>query len=137
MITFGLKTNSGIPVANGNISISVYFKDNDAWVGNYSCLSGEGWTPDLPVGLYYAIFDTEYAEFKPINWTITVAFPQHTFWFLNYTINGNDNPVIELSNDFYFDPAYDAAFVDGIVINRTITIKGNGSVIDAKGQVNR
>ena len=41
-LTFDLKTNSSIPVTNGNISISVYFKDNGEWVRNYTCLSGEG-----------------------------------------------------------------------------------------------
>jgi predicted outer membrane repeat protein len=74
-LTFDLKTNSGTPVTNGNISISLYFKNNDSWVGNYSCLSGEGWTVDLPVGSYYAIFYTEYAEFQPINRTITITLP--------------------------------------------------------------
>ena len=133
-LTFDLKTNSSIPVTNGNILISVYFKDNGEWVRNYTCLSGEGWIPDLPVGSYIAVFNTEYAEFQRINRTITITAPEHTFWFLNYTINGNDNPVIELSNDFYFDPAYDAAFVNGIVINRPVTIKGNGNTIDAKRQ---
>ena len=132
-LTFNLTTDSGMPVNNGNISISVYFK-NGTWVGNYSCLSGEGWIPDLPVGSYYANFTTEYAGFQQINRAITIYPPEHTFWALNYTINGNDNHVIELSNDFYFDPAYDAAFVDGIVINRPVTINGNGSSIDAKGQ---
>ncbi|MBO5152178.1 MAG: Ig-like domain-containing protein, partial [Methanobrevibacter sp.] len=133
-LTFDLKTNSSIPVTNGNISISVYFKGNGEWVRNYTCLSGEGWIPDLPVGSYIAFFDTEYAGFQKINRTITITAPEHTFWFLNYTINGNDNPVIELSHDFYFDPAYDAAFVNGIVINRPVTIKGNGNAIDAKRQ---
>ena len=38
----------------------------------YSCLSGEGWTMNLPVGSYYAIFNTEYAGFEAINRTITV-----------------------------------------------------------------
>ena len=133
-LTFDLKTNSSIPVTNGNISISVYFKDNGEWVRNYTCLSGEGWIPDLPVGSYIAVFNTTYAEFQPINRTVTITVPEHTFWFLNYTINGNDNPVIELSHDFYFDPAYDAAFVNGIVINRPVTIKGNGNAIDAKRQ---
>lgn len=72
-LTFDLRTNiTSMPVTNGNISISVYFKDNNSWVDNYSCLSGEGWIPDLPVGSYYAVFNTEYAEFKPINRTITV-----------------------------------------------------------------
>ena len=71
-LTFDLKTNSSIPVANGNISISVYFKDNGEWVRNYTCLSGEGWIPDLPVGSYIAVFNTEYAEFQRINRTITI-----------------------------------------------------------------
>ena len=66
-----------------NISIRIYFKGNNSWVGNYRCLSGEGWIPDLPVGHYYAIFDTEYAEFQPINRTITVV-PDNTFLALNY-----------------------------------------------------
>ncbi|MBE6503925.1 MAG: hypothetical protein E7Z76_06550 [Methanobrevibacter sp.] len=71
-LTFNLTTNSGIPITNGNISISVYFKDNGEWVRNYTCLSGEGWIPDLPVGSYIAFFDTEYAEFQPINRTINI-----------------------------------------------------------------
>ena len=71
-LTFDLKTNSSIPVTNGNISISVYFKDNGEWVRNYTCLSGEGWIPDLPVGSYIAFFYTEYAEFQEINRTVTI-----------------------------------------------------------------
>ena len=81
-LTFDLKTNSSIPVTNGNISISVYFKDNGVWVRNYTCLSGEGWIPDLPVGSYIAVFDTEYAEFQKINRTVTITMPN-----VRYSIN--------------------------------------------------
>ncbi|WP_407422302.1 hypothetical protein [Methanobrevibacter sp.] len=81
-LTFDLKTNSSIPVTNGNISISVYFKDNGVWVRNYTCLSGEGWIPDLPVGSYIAFFDTEYAEFQKINRTVTITMPN-----VRYSIN--------------------------------------------------
>ena len=70
-LTFDLKTNSSMPVENGIISISVY-KNNGSWFGNYSCLSGEGWTVDLPAGSYYAIYNTEYAGFQAINRTITI-----------------------------------------------------------------
>ena len=63
--------------------------------------------------------------------TITVTAPEHTFSFLNYKINGNDNSVIELSNDFYFDYNYDRDFVNGIVISRSVVIQGNGHVINA------
>ena len=41
-LTLDLKTNSGMSVDNGNISISVYNKNNDSLIGEYSCLSGEG-----------------------------------------------------------------------------------------------
>ena len=81
-LTFDLKTNSSIPVTNGNISISVYFKDNGVWVRNYTCLSGEGWIPDLPVGSYIAFFDTEYAEFQKINRTVSITMPN-----VRYSIN--------------------------------------------------
>ena len=81
-LTFDLKTNSSIPVTNGNISISVYFKDNGVWVRNYTCLSSEGWIPDLPVGSYIAFFDTEYAEFQKINRTVTITMPN-----VRYSIN--------------------------------------------------
>ena len=70
-LTFDLKTNSSMSVGNGNILISVY-KINGSWFGNYSCLSGEGWTVDLPLGSYYAIYDTEYIGSQAINRTITI-----------------------------------------------------------------
>jgi len=66
--------------------------------------------------------------------TIEVTAPEHTFWFLNYTLNSNSDAVINLTNDFYFDSDYDAAFAEGIVIDRPVTINGNGYTIDAKGQ---
>ena len=81
-LIFNLTTNSGMPVTNGNISISVYFKDNGVWVRNYTCLSGEGWIPDLPAGSYIAVFDTEYAEFQKINRTVTITMPN-----VRYSIN--------------------------------------------------
>ena len=90
-LTFDLKTNSGIPVTNGNISISVYFKGNNSWIGNYSCLSGEGWIPDLPTGSYYAIFDTEYAEFKPIIRTISIQY------YVNVTSITTNNTTVNIT----------------------------------------
>ena len=130
--TFDLKTNSGIPIYDGNISISVYYKNNNSWVGNYSCLSGEGWIVDLQAGHYYAILDTEYMGFTPINRTIKIV-SNNTFWALNYTINANDGSEINLTKNYYYDPACDGDFVSGIVINRNVTINGNGHTIDAKG----
>ena len=92
-LTFTLKTNSGIPVLNGNISISVYLKDNNGWVRNYSCLSGEGWIPDLLVGSYYAIFDTEYAGFQQINRTITITMPECKYYVNVSSVTTNNKTV--------------------------------------------
>ena len=131
-LTFDLKTNSSIPVTNGNISISVYFK-NGTWFDNYSCLSGEGWTVNLPVGSYYAIFDTEYAEFQPINRTITVL-PDNTFLSLNNLINNNGLSEINLTKDYHFDSELDSEFKNGIAINKNMIINGQGHTIDAQGQ---
>ena len=131
-LTFDLKTNANISVTNGNISISLYHKNNGSWVGNYSFQSGEGWIVDLSAGSYYAIFNTEYAKFQPINRTITVM--PANFYALNHAINGNDNPIINLTTDFYFDSENDGDFVNGIVIRRVITINGNGHTINANGK---
>ena len=132
-VTLDLKTNGGMRINNGNIIINVYYKNNDSWVGNYSCLSGQGWNACLPAGIYYAVIKTEYKGFQPINRTITIV-PENSFTALNKTINGNDNAIINLTTDYYFYPAYDEAFVNGININRKVTINGNGHIIDAKTQ---
>jgi hypothetical protein len=115
-----------------NTTIKIYQDEQE--IGTYYSLSGEGWIVDLNPGTYKAVLSLDkYAGVTQGVATITVM-PNNTFWALNHTINGNDNPVIELSNDYYFDSVYDADFVDGIVINRPVTIKGNGYTIDAKGK---
>uniref|UniRef100_UPI0039761C5A Ig-like domain-containing protein n=1 Tax=Methanobrevibacter sp. TaxID=66852 RepID=UPI0039761C5A len=93
-LTFDLRTNSGMSVNNGNISISVY-DNNDTLIGEYSCLSGEGWTVDLPVGTYYAIFNTEYAGFEAINRTLTVI--PNTEYYINVTPVTTNNKIVNLT----------------------------------------
>ena len=93
-LTFDLKTNSSIPVTNGNISISVY--SNNEWVGNYTCLSGEGWIPDLLVGSYIAVFNTEYAEFQSINRTITITMPDGKY-YVNVTSLATNNKTVNIT----------------------------------------
>ncbi|MBQ6351542.1 MAG: hypothetical protein IJI42_11535, partial [Methanobrevibacter sp.] len=95
-LTFNLTTDSGMPVNNGNISISVYFKENGEWVGNYSCLSGEGWTVSLPVGSYYANFTTEYAGFQAINRTITITIPDVRY-YINVTSITTNNKTVNIT----------------------------------------
>ncbi|MBR4447889.1 hypothetical protein [Methanobrevibacter sp.] len=56
-----------------------------------------------------------------------------TFWDLNKTINGNPDDTITLDKSYTFNSTVDSAFTDGIVVDRPVTINGNGVVIDAKG----
>ena len=95
-LTFDLKTNSSIPVTNGNILISIYFKDNGVWVRNYTCLSGEGWIPNLPVGYYIAVFKTEYAGFQPINRTIIITLP-NVKYSINVTSIATNNRTVNIT----------------------------------------
>ena len=93
-LTLDLKTNSNMSVDNGNISISVYDK-NDSLIGEYSCLSGEGWVVNLPVGSYYSIFNTEYAGFEAINRTITVI--PNIEYYINVTPVTTSNKTVTIS----------------------------------------
>jgi len=95
-LTFNLTTDSGMPVNNGNISISVYFKDNNSWVGNYSGLSGEGWAISLPVGSYYANFTTEYEGFQAISRTITITIP-NVRYSINVTSLATNNKTVNIT----------------------------------------
>ena len=96
-LTFDLRTNrNSIPVTNGNISMSVYFNDNHSLVGNYDCLSGEGWIPDLPVGSYYAVFDTEYEEFQSISRTIKITIPSIDY-YINVTSVTTNNRTVNIT----------------------------------------
>ena len=57
---------------------------------------------------------------------------QTTFSALNKTINDNGQSEIYLENNYKFNES-DADFKDGIIINRTITVYGNGHTIDGNG----
>ena len=111
-LTFDLRTNSSLPVTNGNISISVYFKDNNTWVGNYSCLSGDGWTVNLPVGSYYAIFNTEYVGAQPINRTVTVTMPNVRYYINVTSVRSNVETVsITAKSDIPKDILWDGKLI--------------------------
>ena len=93
-------------------------------------LSGEGWIVDLAPGEYTAVLSlTDFPKEKSSSATITVRL---TFTDLNTTINGNNNSTIYLSNNDYYkyDTASDNELVNGIIINRDLTIYGNGATID-------
>ena len=134
-LTFDLKTNiSNVPVTNGNISISVYFKDNETWVVNSSCLSGEGWIPDLPVGSYIAVFNTEYEKFQEINRTVTIEIPNVEYYINVSSLTSNNRTVnITAKSDIPKDILWDGKLLfilsdgtaDGMVIEANYA--GNGA----------
>ena len=58
-----------------------------------------------------------------------------TFIDLNDKINGNDSAdVIYLEDNYIFNPASDFDFVDGVVINRSLTIYGNNHILNGAHQ---
>lgn len=54
------------------------------------------------------------------------------FSSLNETINSNSSSEIKLDNDYLYDDTTDSRFISlgGIVINRNLTIDGQGHTID-------
>ena len=60
--------------------------------------------------------------------------PTGSFNDLNTTINdASEGSEITLRGDYEFNPETDYNYIDGIVINKTLTINGNGYTIDAGG----
>lgn len=53
-----------------------------------------------------------------------------SFSDLNYTINGNNDELIVLDDDYSYNADSDTAFLMGITINRAVTIDGNDHTID-------
>ena len=111
-----------------NTTIKIY-KDNQLYTTVYG-LSGEGWIVDLEPGDYTAdLMLTDFPKEKTSIATITV---RSTFADLNTTINGNNNSTIYLSNNDYFKyyGISDFELIYGIIINRDLTIYGNGTTIN-------
>ena len=135
-LTFDLRTNSGIPVTNGNISISIYYKNNDNWLANFSCLSGEGWTVDLPVGSYYANFTTEYAGFQAITRTITInkVKTELTAKTVTAAYNSNKKLIISLK-DVNGKPLSGVKVTVKIKSDKTYTTDANGQVKISVGKL--
>ena len=72
-LLFTLTTASGLPINNANITIRVY--KNNALVGTYYALSGEGWVVELDAGSYIAVCSVENQayEVEPANATLTIT----------------------------------------------------------------
>ena len=95
-LTLDLKTNiSGMPVYNAFIKITIYNKtDNEFYAFSYG-LSGEKWPVNLPVGFYYATFETGYEGFEPIN--ITIAIVPDIQYYVNVTSLTTNNKTVNIT----------------------------------------
>ena len=123
-LTFNLTTHMGMPINNGNISMFIYFKDNDRGAVNYTCLSGKDWTVDLPVGSYYAFINTEYEKFEPIVRKIEITMPDVQFYInvTSITTNNTDVNITAKSNipkNLLWDGKLLFILPDGSEINAT------------------
>ena len=57
-----------------------------------------------------------------------------SFYDLNRTINGNNDSLIVLEDDYTFDEGTDSAFLNGISIKHNVTIDGNGHTISGNSK---
>ena len=133
-ITFSIKTHEGKTLTNRVISIDVFDENGDSFK-NYSILSEDCWTVDLPVGTY--LVNCSAADFADVSVNVILYIYEKgvsTFAVLNRTINGCSDLEINLTEDYVFNPIVDAAFKDGIVIDRPVTINANGHRIDGAHQ---
>ena len=91
----------GGAVYMGNISTDSRFKDNSAEEGNDA-------------------YNSSFFERIIIN----------TFSDLNNVINSNNDNNIYLNTNYVYDFIHDYEFKEGIIINRSVTVYGNGYTID-------
>ncbi len=108
-------------------------------VGTYSqatSATGVPYTFDTPGNVslrfvqvhYSTYYFSDYITFNVVEAGPSVA--PGTFTDLKSLIDRSEG-VLELPYDFTYDPEYDSGYVDGILVDKDITIKGNGHIINA------
>ncbi len=120
----------------GQVLNDVYTKiniKNQTFEADYYALSGEGWPVEVPSGLYNVTLSCGNPKVQPVTQTVAITIGT-TFLDLYIAINGNTADEITLDGNYAFDPATDSAFINGIVIDRKLTINGNGFTINADGK---
>ena len=75
-------------------------------------------------------FDNNFANVGSDTYDVTFFEIENTFKDLDLLINGNNNDTIYLSSNYLFDISSDSSFQEGIIINRSLTIYGDGHTID-------
>ena len=83
-------TSKDVPITDADVKVSVY-KD-DALIGTYHCLSGDGWVVDLDVGNYVAVasVDSRYLT-DSANATVTVNKAKTKITSQKTTVSYNDD----------------------------------------------
>ncbi len=76
-----------IPISNANVTIRVY--KNNALVGTYYCLSGDGWVVNLDVGDYIADLSVENQEWDADSVNTTLKINKADTY-----INASDVPIV-------------------------------------------
>ena len=90
-------------------------------------------TANLLLGTYnVTISYAGNTKYNPSSTTakVTVFLDIPTFTDLNRVINGNNDTDVYLNSNYIFNSTTDSAFKDCIVVNRPVTIHGNGFTID-------
>ena len=126
----------GMEVDDAEVIVKVY--ENNVWIGDYSCLSGNGWVVDLPVGVYDAVCIVKNNGY-PLNCvkvtlTVTQASTQLIASSISTVCNVNNNLVITLKDN----KGNSIGGVD-LLINfngaKTLKTNANGQVILATGNM--
>ena len=129
-LTFNLTTNSGMEITDGKISMTIYPKGNDKSAVNRTCLSGEGWVVDLPVGSYYAVINTEYKGLEPLIRNIEIAMPDVNFYINVTSITSNKKNVnitakSNIPENLLWDGKVIFVLANGTEINGSYAADGN------------
>ena len=114
-VTYKIINNTGKVVANGTI------KPNAAIL-----------VTGLPTGKYTVNLTTAVDEnHNPATNTSKLMITDGTtFWDLNNTINGNEDKDVYLNGNYKYNPETDSEFKEGILIERNVTVHGNGHTLD-------
>ncbi|ADC46269.1 adhesin-like protein [Methanobrevibacter ruminantium M1] len=94
-------------------------------------LRDEGSLPiDLNPKTYKARLMVENSNDQSIEVIKTTNIEGSSFWLLNQTINNNSNSEITLDSNYTFNSSADSGFINGIYINRSLKLNGNGITIN-------
>ena len=114
-ITYKITNNKGEVVANGTINPNAAITVTGLPIGKYT------------VNLTTAVDENHNSATNTSKLMITDG---TTFWDLNNTINGNKDKDIYLNGNYKYNPDTDSDFKEGILIERNVTVHGNGHTLN-------